>query len=53
MRQVADDSVNKVLGLAQDPEHASTIKRSAFEAALDGIRSGKMTYAGDAMLPMI
>lgn len=53
MRGVADGAVNKVLTMAEDPEHAANIKRSAFEAALDGIRSGRMTYAGDAMLPMI
>jgi hypothetical protein len=53
MRAVADGAVNKVLGMVNDPEHSASIKRSAFEAALDGITTGKMTYKGDALLPLI
>lgn len=53
MRGIADNAVTTVLSRLDDPEHSATIKRSAFEAALDGIRSGQMTYAGDALLPMI
>jgi len=36
-----------------NPEHAADIKRGSFEAALDGIRTGVMTYQGDTLLPMI
>lgn len=53
MKEVADNAVTTVLARIDDPEHSATIKRSAFEAALDGIRSGQMTYQGDALLPMI
>lgn len=53
MKNVADTAVDTVLARLDDPEHSTTIKRSAFEAALDGIRTGQMTYKGDALLPMI
>ena len=36
-----------------DPAHAEEIRRASFEAALNGIRSGVMTYEGDPILPMI
>lgn len=32
---------------------AEQVKRASFESALDGIRNGRMTYAGDLILPMI
>lgn len=53
LQNVAHGSVDKVLAAIEDPAHASTIKRASFEAALDGIRNGRMTYKGDAVLPMI
>lgn len=53
LKDIAVGSVDKVFGLLNDPAHAATIQRSAFEAALDGIRTGVMTYKGDAVLPLI
>jgi len=53
LKNIAVGSVDKVFALLEDPEHAARIKRSAFEAALDGIRDGVMTYKGDAVLPLI
>jgi hypothetical protein len=53
LKNIAVGSVDKVFALLEDPEHAARIKRSAFEAALDGIRNGVMTYKGDAVLPLI
>lgn len=53
MREVADNAVNKVMTMVDDPNHSASIKRSSFESALDGIRTGKMTYKGDALLPLI
>ena len=46
-------SVDTVLGRVADPEHSGDIKRASFESALDGIRTGAMTYSEDAILPMI
>lgn len=53
MQEIANGSVEKVMSAIDSPEHSEKIKRASFEAALDGIRSGRMTYKGDAVLPMI
>jgi hypothetical protein len=53
LKNIAVGSVDKVFALLDQPEHAARIKRSAFEAALDGIKDGVMTYKGDAVLPLI
>ena len=53
LKDIAVGSVDKVFALLDDPTHAATIQRSAFESALDGIKDGVMTYKGDAVLPLI
>jgi hypothetical protein len=53
MRGIVDDSVKTVFERVNDPAHQESIRRSSFEAALNGIRSGLMTYEGDQILPMI
>ena len=53
MKNVVQGSLSKVLGLVEDPTHATRIKRASFESALDGIRSGEMRYKNDLILPMI
>lgn len=53
MREIAEGSVNKVMAMVESPEHAESIKRNSFLAALDGIRTGQMTYKGDSILPAI
>lgn len=53
MRQVAIGALESVMSKVDHPDHAATIKRASFMAALDGIRTGAMTYSGDAVLPMI
>ena len=53
MREIAVGSVDKVFAMVDAPEHAEGIKRSAFLSALDGIRTGQMTYSQDAILPAI
>ena len=40
MREIAEGSVDKVMAMVESPEHADSIKRSSFLAALDGIRTG-------------
>ena len=39
--------------MVENPEYSAGIKRSAFQSALDGIRTGQMTYKDDAILPAI
>lgn len=51
MREIAEGSLNKVIEMANSPEHSTAIKRASFESALDGIRTGMMTYKNDAILP--
>lgn len=53
MREIAIGSLEKVFSQIDEPAHAADIKRASFLAALDGIRTGEMTYNGDAVLPMI
>jgi len=53
MREIAIGSVEKVLAQVETGETATEIKRSSFVSALDGIRTGLMTYSDDKILPMI
>jgi hypothetical protein len=53
MREIALGSVEKVLAQVESGDTAAEIKRSSFESALDGIRTGLMTYSDDKILPMI
>lgn len=53
MRNAVQGSIDKVFNYVQDPSHSAEIKRSSFESALDGIRTGVMTYNNDIILPMI
>lgn len=53
MKGIVDDSTAAVFAKIEEPDHKEEIKRGAFEAALNGIRSGVMTYEGDKVLPMI
>jgi hypothetical protein len=53
MREIAYGSVEKVLSQIESPEKAAEIKRASFLSALDGIRTGVMTYKNDLVLPMV
>ena len=53
MKEIAQGSVDKVLALVDDPSHSQNIKRASFLSALEGIRSGVMTYKEDLVLPLI
>lgn len=53
MREIAVGSVEKVLAMVENPEHSQGIKRASFLSALDGIRTGVMTYKDDPILPAI
>jgi len=53
MKSIAVGSVDTVLARVEEPEFADEIKRSSFTSALDGIRTGLMTYSDDKILPMI
>ena len=53
MKEVALGSLNKVINQLDDPATAAEIKKASFQSALNGIRSGKMSYEGDLIQPMI
>mmetsp|Transcript_19494 Transcript_19494/g.29958 ORF Transcript_19494/g.29958 Transcript_19494/m.29958 type:complete len:329 (-) Transcript_19494:41-1027(-) len=53
MKNLAVGSVDKVLTYVNHPNHAEEMRRSSFENALDGIKTGVMTYKNDKILPMI
>jgi hypothetical protein len=37
----------------EDPVTRQQIQRQSFESALEGLRSGKMTYSNDPILPLL
>ncbi len=53
MKEIAVGSVEQVLAEVERPAMAAEIKRASFRSALDGIRTGMMTYKDDLILPMI
>jgi hypothetical protein len=53
MKDIVNGSVQSVFSQLDQPASAAEIKRNSFECALNGIRSGTMTYQGDQILPMI
>ena len=53
MQNIAHGALETVLAKVEDPATAGDIKRASFESALNGIREGRMTYQGDAILPLI
>jgi hypothetical protein len=50
LRNAVQGSLETVLYKIDDPVDGAAIKRASFEAALDGIKTGKMTYKGDQLL---
>jgi hypothetical protein len=53
MKNIALGSLETVMSQVNSPAQAEKIKRASFLAALEGIKSGEMTYQGDLILPMI
>jgi len=53
IREITDDALKVVFKRLEDPNIMQQIRRKSFESALDGLKSGKMTYANDSILPMI
>jgi len=53
MQDIVEGSMKKVFSMVNDDAHKADIERASFDSALDGIRSGVMTYSGDKILPMI
>jgi hypothetical protein len=53
MKSVVQGSFDTVISYVENPENSDKLKRSSFESALSGIRSGVMTYEGDILLPML
>jgi len=53
MKDIVDESMTTVMNHVADPAHGADLRRASFVSALNGIRSGVMTYEGDSILPMI
>lgn len=53
MKEIAVGSVTKVLAEMESPAMEKDLKRASFLSALDGIRTGTMTYSEDIILPAI
>ena len=53
MSSIVIGSLDKVMNYVDDPAHSAEIKRASFESALDGLKTGIMTYSSDKILPMI
>jgi hypothetical protein len=50
--EIAEESLNSILTLVQDPAKNRDILDASFESALEGLKNGKMTYNGDKLLPL-
>ena len=60
IREVTEESLRVVLKVIiifykklEDPVTKEQIQRQSFESALQGLRTGKMTYSNDPILPLI
>lgn len=53
MKEIAQGSISKVFAMVEDPEYSESIKKASFLSALEGIRSGVMTYNHDMILPLV
>lgn len=52
IKEVTEESLKTVLNKLNDPNTKKQIQQASFQSALDGLRTGKMTYKGDILLPM-
>jgi hypothetical protein len=53
LKQIAVGSLDVVNKALTDPSRKSDIQSQAFEDALEGIRSGQMSYTKDPLLPLL
>lgn len=53
MREIATGSLETVNKAIKNPDSQKDLMRSAFESALQGIRTGVMKYENDPLLPIL
>jgi len=53
IKDITNESLKTVLNKLSDPQSMKMIQKQSFEAALEGLRLGKMTYSNDPILPML
>ncbi len=53
MNSIVSNAVAKVNSALDDPTHRDKILQASFESALIGIRTGKMEYVNDPILPIL
>ena len=53
MNSIVSNAVAKVNSALEDPSHRDKILQASFESALIGIRTGKMEYVNDPILPIL
>ena len=53
MNSIVSNAVTKVNEALDDPAHRDKILQASFESALIGIRTGKMEYVNDPILPIL
>ena len=52
IRQAIEESFKIVLAKVESPEDRKSLHTSSFNSALKGLKTGKMTYEGDGLLPL-
>jgi hypothetical protein len=52
IKALTEEAVKVVLDKTASKEGRKALHQSSFQSALNGLRSGKMTYAGDSLLPL-
>lgn len=53
MNSIVSNAVSKVNSALEDPQQRERILQASFESALIGIRTGKMEYVNDPILPIL
>ena len=53
IKEISEESLKTVLKKLEDPQEKAKIQRQVFNSALIGLRSGKMEYKDDPILPLL
>lgn len=53
IKQIAEESYRAVINKINDPQQKKSFHENSFQSALDGLRTGKMQYKNDPILPLL
>ncbi len=53
IKEISEESLKEVLKKLEDPQEKSRIQSQLFKSALIGLKSGRMEYQEDPILPLL